>query len=372
MVEASQSEASLAVRLYNDPAEPRNFEGFVVHMHLAWLYLLHAELTRDGRDIRYRQPNNPRRLLRIDGEPKQWGLGHCVADRWTDRDPVRLNIEFFIALRNRIEHRPRGLPGEALSAALGGHAQALLLNYEHELVSQFSQAASMATRLRFPIFIGSFTDEGETTLRRLRNSLPAALRTFIAEHESGLPSGVIDDSRYEFRLRVTNELAPKDPDALALQFTRYDDMTQAEKDMVESLGKKGMVVVREQKRDVVGKGLRKPGQVIAEVQRQIPYKFHQGHFLTARIALRVRPAGSDDPHPERTDDRYCIYDDLNRNYGYTDAYTRKLVKLLSTPKGFLHLLGEWPKDKERGALATEDQDPASAVSAITKQSQAAG
>jgi hypothetical protein len=48
MMHASQAEACLAVRLYNDPAEERSFEGFVVHMHLAFLYLLHAELCRDG------------------------------------------------------------------------------------------------------------------------------------------------------------------------------------------------------------------------------------------------------------------------------------------------------------------------------------
>jgi hypothetical protein len=29
----------LAVRLYNDPAEVRSFEGFVVHMHLAWKWV---------------------------------------------------------------------------------------------------------------------------------------------------------------------------------------------------------------------------------------------------------------------------------------------------------------------------------------------
>jgi hypothetical protein len=52
-VKASRDEASLAARLYNDAAEVRSFEGFVVHMHLAWLYLLHAELTRDDVDYRY-------------------------------------------------------------------------------------------------------------------------------------------------------------------------------------------------------------------------------------------------------------------------------------------------------------------------------
>jgi len=36
MVEASRDEASLAVGLYNDATDIRSFEGFVVHMHLAW------------------------------------------------------------------------------------------------------------------------------------------------------------------------------------------------------------------------------------------------------------------------------------------------------------------------------------------------
>jgi hypothetical protein len=69
-LDASVEEACLAVRLYNDPAEPRSFEGFVVHMHLAWLYLLHAEFIRDHVDHRYWDPNRKKRLLKIDGEPK--------------------------------------------------------------------------------------------------------------------------------------------------------------------------------------------------------------------------------------------------------------------------------------------------------------
>lgn len=116
-----------------------------------------------------------------------------------------------------IEHR-YARQQEALTAALGGHAQALLLNYEEELVGQFGASASLATRLRFPVFIGSFTHEGEQTLRRLRKQLPAALRTFITEYEAGLAPVTRNDSRYELRLRVLQELAPKDPDAMAIQY----------------------------------------------------------------------------------------------------------------------------------------------------------
>src|SRR4051812_21059188 len=97
MLNAARAEACLAVRLYNDPGEERSFEGFLVHMHLAYLYLLHAELTRDGVDYRYRRRDRPRLLERVDGEPKRWELCQ-VRRRAMDRDhPVRRNVEFFIA-----------------------------------------------------------------------------------------------------------------------------------------------------------------------------------------------------------------------------------------------------------------------------------
>ncbi len=132
MVEASREEAQLAVRLYNDPAEPRSFEAFIVHMHMAWLYLLHGQFTRDKVDYRYWRDKGKRRVLDlVDGEPKEWELARCARERWaSDRDPVRVNLEFFIALRNKVEHRYSKKTHKALTALIGGQAQALLLNYD--------------------------------------------------------------------------------------------------------------------------------------------------------------------------------------------------------------------------------------------------
>ncbi|MGY1838439.1 MULTISPECIES: DUF3644 domain-containing protein [unclassified Modestobacter] len=343
MVEASRDEAQLAVRLYNDPAEPRSFESFVVHMHLAWLYLLHAELTRDGVDYRYWRPEGrTRRLVKVDGEPKRWELATCVQHRWPDSsDPVRANLGFFIALRNKIEHR-YARHQEALAAAVGGQAQALLLNYEEEVTGQFGADSSLATRLRFPLFVGSFTDAGEQTLRRLRAQLPAALRTFIAEYDAQLDESVTADPRYELRLRVLQELAPKDPDALAVQFTRFDELDEEQRAAVEAIGKKGLVVVREQKRGVIGLGYLKAAAVVAQVDEQIPFVFHMGHFVRAWKALGVRP-DKNDPHPEKTDEKYCLYDERHHDYGYTAAYVKKLVKECRSEAGFRELLGFEPK-----------------------------
>jgi hypothetical protein len=261
-------------------------------------------------------------------------------------DPVRSNLAFFIGLRNKIEHRyARQQP--ALFVALAGHAQALLLNYEEELTTQFGVVESLATRLRFPVFVGSFTDEGERTLQRLRGSLPPALRTFVAEYRSGLSAETEADSRFELRLRVVNELAPKDPDALPLQFTRFHELTEEQKAVVEEMGRKGLVITRERMRNVRGDKLRKPTQAAAEIAASIPFKFTMGHFTKAWKLLRVRPE-SGAAHPEITDERYCVHDLLHHDYGYTQAYIDKLIRECSTEQGFRSLLEYAPQDKITG------------------------
>lgn len=349
MVEASRDEASLAVRLYNDPAEVRSFEGFVVHMHLAWLYLLHAEFTRDNIDHRYWQRDSPRRLEKIDGEPKRWELAKSARQRWPDpQNPVRANLEFFIGLRNKVEHR-FAREQQALSAVVSGQAQALLLNYEEELTAQFGMTSSLATRLRFPVFVGSFTAEGEKALRQLRNKLPASVRMFIAEYNANLDPSVSDDPRYELRLRVFQELAPKDPDALAIQYTRYDDLTADERLAVEQLGRKGNVITKERVRNVVGADELRPTQVVKAVQARIPYRFTTDDFQRAWKKLAVRPP-SKSPHPERTDERYCTYDKRHGDYGYKLAYVEKLVRECSNAEGFTNLTGKPARDKVTRAL----------------------
>jgi hypothetical protein len=121
---------------------------------------------------------------------------------------VRANLDFFIGLRNKVEHR-FVCDHAALAAAVSGQAQAMLLNYEKELTDQFGIASSLATRLRFPVFVGSFTGEGEKALLQLRKRLPASLRKFLAEYHTKLGSAVTDDPRYELRLRSSRSLPPR-------------------------------------------------------------------------------------------------------------------------------------------------------------------
>lgn len=343
---AARHEAVLAVHLYNDAGEPRSFEGFVVHMHMAWLYLLHARFTRDGIEFRYRDRLRPRRFVKVDGEYKRWELSRCVEERWSDpEEPTRKNIEFFIALRNRVEHRHTSADAN-LKLSVAGHAQAHLLNFEEELVATFGQEHSLATTLRFPIFVGSFTTEGTEALVRLRSKLPADLRRFIAEFHDGLSDELARDSRFELRLRVVLEQVQRDAEALAIQFTRWDDLTDEQRKLVEELGRRGQTIVREQKRSVVGHGLLRPQEAERQVADAVPFEFNSNHFLRARQVKKIRPP-SGDAHPERTDERYCIYDEFSRSYGYTAAWVKYLIKKCTTEQGFRDATGREPKAKQR-------------------------
>jgi hypothetical protein len=111
-------------------------------------------------------------------------------------------------LRNKVEHRFTR-DHAALAAAVSGQAQAMLLNYEKELTDQFGIASSLATRLRFPVFIGSFTGDGEKALLQLRKRLSASLRKFLAEYHTKLGSVVTDDPAMNSGYESSRSLPPR-------------------------------------------------------------------------------------------------------------------------------------------------------------------
>lgn len=335
ILEGAIDEALLAVDLYNQPQQARRLEGFFVHMHIAWLYLLQARFRRDGIDFRYRLPNG--RFEKIDGEPKTWDLQKCVYERYPDDGPVRKNLEFTIGLRNKIEHRYE----EAIAIVAMGYAQALVLNFEEELVSTFGERYSLGDRLRFPIFVGSITGIGESASQDLRDTLPRSTKDFVARFEQDLDSSVVQDQRYEFRLHLVPKLGPKSTADRALSFVREDDLTTEERATLEQLGRTGRVIVREQVRDVASADLLRPSEVVEAVQARIPFKFNMSHFVTGWKETGCRPAHASS-NPERTTTRYCVYDKPHGDYLYKRAFVDKLAREASTETKFESFYGRKP------------------------------
>jgi hypothetical protein len=189
-----------------------NYGDFIGHMYRAWHYVLHSEFHRAKTDYHYRDPKTGRHV-EIDGEPKAWDLDHCLKQRFPgENNPVRRNVELFGKLRNKVEHRCE----HGLKIVTGGKAQALVINYEAQVVRQFGKALSMADRLRFPVFLESITSADE--LRTVAAKLPKRTRDLVARFESGLDQGVLDDLRYDYRIRLVPIVGPKTDADFAGQF----------------------------------------------------------------------------------------------------------------------------------------------------------
>ena len=265
-LQGAKDEALLAVNLYNQPLRPRRFEGFFVDMHLAWLYLFQALYQRDRLGYFYRLSNG--RYEKIDGERKTWALAAFTKARWPEHEPIRRNLEVTIVLRNKIEHRYE----DAIAVATAGFAQALLLNFEAELTSQFSFDESLGGSLRFPVFVGAFTREGAARMAAVQASVPAKTRKFLSDFQGDLSPGLAEDPRYEFRINLLPKLGPKTEADLSLTFVRADDLTD-EKRAARHRWKGRHCHRREQVRDVANADKMKPGETGRRIQAKVPWKF---------------------------------------------------------------------------------------------------
>lgn len=344
LLKASQQESLLAVRLFNDPGRERALEGFIIHMHIAWLYAFQAKWMKAGENYHVLRSERPRRYKYINGERMSQSLEWFVGQELpSETSPVRANLLFFIALRNKIEHRHTGTD-DPLMTIVNGECHSMLVNYE-EFVTDFAGVDySLAHRLHFPVFIGGFTDQGKSDLLRLSQQLPADLRRFLAQYDAGLDDAVSRDPRYCMRLTILLESGNRKGD-LSLQFVNYHDLTEEERRVAEEIAaKKGYVITKPRTRAVSNLDKMKPGQVAAKVEAAIPYKFGTYEMSLYWKKHGIRPdKGS--PNPEDTKMDFCVYDGVHHDYLYTDACVKWLIRKCMTERGFRDVTGISPRTK---------------------------
>ena len=74
-----------------------------------------------------------------------------------------------------------------------------------------------------------------------------------------------------------------------------------------------------------------------------------GHARAWRY-YKVRPPAGD-AHPARTNAQYSIYDEVHRDYVYTDAWIKHLIKELRDPGTFENVVGHRPISVDGGELS---------------------
>lgn len=338
-IKLAQEEALLAVKLYNDPYLPRSFEGFVVHMHLAWLYLLQSKFIKNNVEIRIPLKSFKTRFEMIDGEFKYRDLSWMVSQNWISNPTsgVKANLEFFIKLRNKIEHRYRKV-NEIILRQVMGQSHSLLLNFEEEISNTFGLDYSLAYKLTFPVFIGTFTQSSENVLVRLRNKLPLDIGKFIAKYESDLDPIILQSREYSLTLDVSLRKVNSHAD-MVVNFIHAADIAE---DALVGGGvgvQQGTVIKSVKTQEVINRNLLKAGQVVLGVQQRIPYIFKMHHLQKSISFFDVR-AGKNAQDPSITKQEYCVWDVAHKDYVYKQHFVDFLVAQLSSDARFLEITGK--------------------------------
>lgn len=345
-VEKCRSAAIAAVDAYNRPGPRFRTAQYAVLIVMSWTALLHAIFYRKGRRPWFRKAGTGRgvRYVKVEGEPKHWDLAECLRQHFGNTNPPeRKNLDFLIGLRNKIEHRH--LP--ELDPALYGECQAALLNLDALLVQEFGQKHALAEQLAVSLQLSrAMPDEKLRAGKTLLASGAKTVRDYVERFRGALETPVLNSMKYSFSVflvpRVANRASAAD---VAVQFIKVDEASPRELERLDHLN----VLIKEKHIPIINPGFQKPGEVVAELARRLPYEVTVHAHTRAWRYYQVRPA-KEDPHPDHTRPEYCVYDQTHEDYVYTKAWVEKLARDLADPAEYERVVGHAPVPK--GCSAT--------------------
>ncbi len=333
-LEKARDSALLAVEVYNKPAVKFKSGGYICLMVIAWTALFHAIFF--GRKIKpyRRKPNG--RFERVDGDLKYWELDQCLREYFgaDTGNPVRKNLEFFIPLRNRIEHR--SMP--ELDASIFGECQAMLLNFDEMMEKEFDTQYCLRESLSFSLQLFPSADSLVDAVKRNPTAKPVV--DFIQQYRSTISPEALASGKYSFKAFLIQVANHKSEQALPIQFVHYEKLSDEEKRHLSHL----VAMIKFKEVPVANPDIIRPGEVVKKVQhglgnpktgrngRQVD-KFNLDTHCRCWRKYKVRPPrGAANPH--ETNWKYCIYDRMHDDYGYTQAWVDFLIKTLSDPAEF--------------------------------------
>ena len=340
-VDEARRQALVAIDFYNRPGDRRSFSDFIVHIHLAWQNLLHADRMRRKAEIFYRESGGRRIFKRNpDGSKKTWDLSQCLKHEFKDNDPIRANVEFFVGLRNHVEHRFQ----DSVLVATAAEAHACIINFEAELVRRFGSRETLGSELKFPVFVQSLSPSRYEEQRNLRRGLPATVSNFITEFQVGLPEDIRSDERFAYRLLLLPMKGPKTEADLALNFVRQDGLSEEE--LQALLGQDGSVIVAEKYREAIHGDEMLPKAAAAAVEERIAFKFSVNDFTVVRKAWQIGPAKSGDKEQLSKSDGYCLYSPAFKQFVYRPKLVDRMAEAVDTAEKYQALLRRPPTAKQ--------------------------
>lgn len=331
LVEKARETALLAVETYNRPTATFRSGAYVVLMIIAWTSLFHAMFLRKRIKPYYRKPGSTR-YERIDDEPRRWELKECLQQHYKANNPAsRRNLEFFIGLRNKIEHRSLA----QIDPEVFGECQAMLLNFESMLVSEFGDRYAIRGGLTFALQFSRVVPKSSSGPAAKANAGAfKAIKQYVDAFRSSLSADVQNDLAYSFKVFLVPKIGTHaSKDSVAVEWTKYDPSKPEEMRQYEKV----VAMIKPKEVQIANLGLLKPTQVANQVAARLGKRFTIYDHKLCHEHFKIRPPGGA-PDPSACNAQFCVYDDLHKDYCYAPQWVDFLGERLADPALYANII----------------------------------
>lgn len=324
ILESSIDSALLAVEIYNKPRTTFRSEGFITLMIIAWTRLFHAYFNQTIGDKYYYKDNN-NRYKRIDGEKKTWELNTCISKYNKLEKSVATNLDFFIKLRNKIEHRY--VKNNEIDIFIFGECQSLLYNFETLLIYFFSDEYSINESLVYSLqFSHLRTNQQLKANKSILSKDIIDIKAFVEKYRIKLDNNIFDSQEYSIKLIQIPKITNNNRSDLAIEFVKWSSLEDEDKKLYEKLN----VIIKDNKIKIEGANINryKPSKVVFKVNEQITQnKLTTNQHSILYKLFNIRPKkNSMDPFDTNTE--FCLYDETHNDYVYLDSWINFLIQFL--------------------------------------------
>jgi hypothetical protein len=330
----ARESALAAVDTYNRPTASFRSGSYIVLMVIAWTSLLLAIFVRRGADPRY-EPNEVKNGPPDHDSPGYWDLSQCLREYYKDKQAATaVNLRFFIGLRNHIEHG--SMPW--LDASVFGECQAMLLNFEEVLAREFGEHNLLTDALVYSLqFSRRSPAERQQAMRSLPGTEPSAVLDYVERFRSSLSAEVRDSQEFSFRVFLIPQLVNhQGQTTAAIEWVHYDPSDPDAMEHYEHV----VALIKTKHVAVANKGRFKPADVCRAVSaRLVNKRFSQYEHMRCWRHYGVRPP-SESPDPECCKTQFCCYDEVFRQYVYTQEWVERLVSELADDARYREVCGK--------------------------------
>jgi len=225
-----------------------------------------------------------------------------------------------------------------LDASIFGECQAMLLNFDEMLEKEFGAKYCLRECLSFALQLFPSSESLVDAVKQNPESKPVV--DFIQQFRSTISPDITASGKYSFKAFLIQVANHKSEHALPVQFVHYDKLSEEERKQVAHL----VAMVKFKEVPVANLNVMKAGEVVQKVQQAFGNpkvlragkevnKFNLDTHTRCWRRYKIRPP-SGRPNPQETNWKFCIYDKMHNDYGYTQAWVDFLVEKLKDPAEF--------------------------------------